>query len=167
MRDMEIELGDSKPLKTFQQRSLRRILGVRWQERITNQEVLRLARQDYVARMVEQRRWRYLGHAMRTKGHPYVSLGWAPEGTRRMGRPKDTWRRVALKRLAAAGMKSWRRPPWWRRIDVNGRVLAKMCWRRYMAKAVQQNKWSKWSENDHCDSSHYIAFFVWCPNHYG
>jgi len=45
---------------------------------------------------------------MRRKGHPYVSLGWAPEGTRRRGRPKDTWRRVALKRLAAAGMKSWR-----------------------------------------------------------
>jgi len=34
--------------------------------------------------------------------------GWVPEGTRRRGRPKDTWRRVALKRLAAAGMKSWR-----------------------------------------------------------
>jgi len=44
----------------------------------------------------------------RRKGHPYVSLGWAPEGTRRRGRPKHTWRRVALKRLAAAGMKSWR-----------------------------------------------------------
>jgi len=58
--------------------------------------------------MAEQRRWRYLGHAMRRKGHPYVSLGWAPEGTRRRGRPKDTWRRLALKRLAAAGMKSWR-----------------------------------------------------------
>jgi len=29
-------------------------------------------------------------------------------GPRRRGRPKDTWRRVALKRLAAAGMKSWR-----------------------------------------------------------
>jgi len=26
----------------------------------------------------------------------------------RRGRPKDTWRRVALKRLAAVGMKSWR-----------------------------------------------------------
>jgi len=49
-----------------------------------------------------------LGHAMRRKGHPYVSLGRAPEGTRRRGRPKDTWRRVALKRLAAAGMKSRR-----------------------------------------------------------
>jgi len=49
-----------------------------------------------------------LGHAMCRKGHPYVSPGWAPERTRRRGRPKDTWRRVALKRLAAAGMKSWR-----------------------------------------------------------
>jgi len=58
--------------------------------------------------MAEQRRWQYLGHTMCRKGHPYVSLGWAPEGTRRRGRPKDTWRHVALKRLAAAGMKSWR-----------------------------------------------------------
>jgi len=37
-----------------------------------------------------------------------IIAAWAPEGTRRRGRPKDTWRRVALKRLAAAGMKSWR-----------------------------------------------------------
>jgi len=54
----KLNFGDSQPLKTFQQRCLTRILGVRWKERITNQEVLRLARQDDVARIAEQRRWR-------------------------------------------------------------------------------------------------------------
>ena len=36
-----------------------------------------------------------------------VSLGWAPEGKRRPGRPKQTWRRAMLKQLTTSGVKSW------------------------------------------------------------
>ena len=74
---------------------------------------------------------------MRRKGHPYVSLGWPPEGTRRRGRPKYTWRRVALKRLAAAGMKSWREAA----VVARDRFEWKSAGDDALkAKAVQQNK---------------------------
>ena len=35
-----------------------------------------------------------------------VSLGWEPEGRRRPGRPKQTWRRVVLKKLKTTGIRS-------------------------------------------------------------
>ena len=34
-------------------------------------------------------------------------LGWEPEGKRRTGRPKHTWRRVVAKRMKTAGINSW------------------------------------------------------------
>jgi len=30
-------------------------------------------------------RWRYMGHALNSGKHPYVSLGWAPGGEEEMG----------------------------------------------------------------------------------
>ena len=36
-----------------------------------------------------------------------VSLGWAPEGKRLPERPKETWRRVVMKRLKTVGVKTW------------------------------------------------------------
>ena len=55
-----------------------------------------------------------------------VSLGWAPEGKRRPGRPKQTWRRVVLKQMQKIGVKSWGeagelakdREEWRRKCDV-------------------------------------------------
>ena len=36
-----------------------------------------------------------------------VSLGWEPDGKRRPGRPKQTWRKVILKLMKTAGISSW------------------------------------------------------------
>jgi len=58
--------------------------------------------------------------------YPYVSLRWAPQGTWRRGRPKDTQRSVALKRLKTSGMALWTKAEtvtkdweWWRKVDEN------------------------------------------------
>ena len=62
----------------------------------------------YIIEMIEVRRWRYLGHSLRRKDSiPNTSLSWAPEGSRRRGRPKETWRRTALKQLQGFNIKSW------------------------------------------------------------
>jgi len=56
----------------------------------------------------EKRRWRYMGHVLRRPAEiTNVSLGWAPEGTRRKGRPRETWRRTTLRKMASAGLRSW------------------------------------------------------------
>ena len=61
-----------------------------------------------VSEMIEVRRWRYLGHTLRRQGSiPHTSLGWAPEGKRRRGRPKKTWRMTALDQLRSFGIQSW------------------------------------------------------------
>ena len=47
-------------------------------------------------------------YVLRRRGAPtQVSLGWAPEGKRRPGRPKQTWRQAMLKRLTTSDVKSW------------------------------------------------------------
>ena len=101
--------GDAKRLRTFHHRCLRRIFKIPWYLRITNQEVLGRADQPDVLELAETRRWRYLGHILRRPdavGH--TSLSWEPDGTRRRGRPRDTWRRLILKRLKTAiGTPSW------------------------------------------------------------
>ena len=61
-----------------------------------------------MGKVMEKRRWKYLGHVLRKRESPMaVSLGWEPEGKRRPGRPKQTWRRVVLKRMKTAGINSW------------------------------------------------------------
>ena len=51
----------------------------------------------------EYMNWQSVG-STKQRRQPYVSLGWAPEGTTRRGRPSDTRRRLALKRLKTSGM---------------------------------------------------------------
>ena len=44
---------------------------------------------------VQRKKWRYIGHILR-KGPEddcATALTWAPEGKRKRGRPKTTWRR--------------------------------------------------------------------------
>ncbi len=44
---------------------------------------------------IKQRKWRWLGHTLR-KGQDDISnqsLKWNPQGNRKVGRPKSTWKR--------------------------------------------------------------------------
>ena len=75
---------------------------------MTNDAVLKRSGQEDVYLVAEKRRWRYMGHVLRRPaGITNVSLGWAPEGTRRRGRPRETWRRTTLRKMASAGLRSW------------------------------------------------------------
>ena len=58
---------------------------------------------------VRRRRWRFLGHVLRMpqQHHCVTALTWAPDGRRKVGRPKTTWRRSIEKERAEAGWKSW------------------------------------------------------------
>ena len=95
-------------LRVFQTTYTRRILKIRWYHRRTNIEILRTTKQEDMGRVLEKRRWKYLGHVLRKRGSAMaVSLGWEPEGRRRPGRPKQTWRRVVLKKLKTTGIRSW------------------------------------------------------------
>jgi len=49
---------------------------------------------------------RWLGHVLRmnTDSIPRVALRWTPQGKRRRGRPKETWRRTVQKDLNHHGL---------------------------------------------------------------
>ena len=81
--------GDNKKVDVFQSKCLRRIYKVHWPYVISNDELLKRSE------VVRQRRWIWIGHVLRMdhSSNCATALTWAPEGTRKVGRPKTTWRR--------------------------------------------------------------------------
>lgn len=53
----------ARQLAGFDNRAQRRILGIRWHEFVTNEEVRRKTHQVPLQRVLAQRRLRWLGHA--------------------------------------------------------------------------------------------------------
>ena len=88
-------------IDVFQSRSLGRIFKIRWQERITNKEILKMAEIENLSEDVRRRRWKLIGHIMRKEPNNdcRTALTWAPEGRRKRGRPRTTWRRTAEREM--------------------------------------------------------------------
>ena len=100
---------DEHQLNTFQNKCIRRILRVRWQQRISNEEIQRMADTNNISCEIRRRRWNWIGHILRREdGNDCITaLGWQPEGKRARGRPKTTWRRTVEKERNVAGWTSW------------------------------------------------------------
>ena len=93
-----------KKLRTFVHRCLRTILKIRWQQHITNKEVRNRAGQENIITEIRKRRWKWLGHVLR-KDPDDISreaVFWTPQGKRKKGRPKITWRRTMQMELNEA-----------------------------------------------------------------
>ena len=72
----------------------------------------RLHRPDMkpMSKEVKQRRWRMIEHILRQdqNNNCNIAITWAPEGKRRRGRPKATWKRTTVeKERAEAGWQWW------------------------------------------------------------
>ena len=99
---------DLARLEVFHMSCCRKILKFCWWTKTFHDEVFRRSKQRAIIEMIEDRRWRYLGHSLCCKDSiPNTSLSWAPEGIRHRGRPKEIWRRTALKQLQGFNIKSW------------------------------------------------------------
>ena len=82
-------------LDVFQNKCLRRILGIYWPNKISNCELRKKTCVRPVSLEVKQRRLRWSGHICRIPfiAIPRVAMRWTPDGKRKRGRPKETWRR--------------------------------------------------------------------------
>ena len=71
-----------KKLQTFLNRCLRTILGVRWMDRVRNEELWERANQVPMEEEIKRRRWRWIGHTLRksTASISRHSLRWNPQG---------------------------------------------------------------------------------------
>ena len=85
----------NKKLQTFINTCLRRILKIRWPETIRNEELWERTRQRPVDIEIKQRRWRWIGHTLRKSptNTTRQALKWNPQGKRKRGRPRNSWRR--------------------------------------------------------------------------
>jgi hypothetical protein len=52
--------------------------------------------QQPIAIQIKRRKWRWIGHTLRkhTRSIEKLVLDWNPQGARRRGRPKKTWKRT-------------------------------------------------------------------------
>ena len=80
--------------EAFQNRCLRRILKIYWPNKISNKELLERTKIESIGDNIKKRRWSYIGHILRRDENTKVVMTWAPEGKRKKGRPKETWRRT-------------------------------------------------------------------------
>jgi hypothetical protein len=88
-------------------RCLRYILRIWWPKIISNKDLWRAMGQEDIYLEIRKRKFRWIGHTLRKENGevPKAALLWNPQGCRKRGRPKTSWRRSV-----EAGMNygSWR-----------------------------------------------------------
>ena len=92
----EGQKNDLNKLSVFHTKSLRRICRIFWPNTISNEALYAQCHQDSMDNIITRRRWRWIGHVMRKNRDDITrtALHWTPEGKRKRGRPKTTWRRT-------------------------------------------------------------------------
>ena len=115
-----------RKLQSFSNGCLRRILGLKWYDFVSNENLLERTGERRVEIDVKQRRWRWIGHILRRPKDSIarIALNWNPQGKRKRGRPKATWRKEVEADVKRLG-KSWSQlekvaqdRPQWRRVVV-------------------------------------------------
>ena len=116
-------------LNSFGTRSLRRILGYRWSDFVSNERLLRETRMRFVTCIVCERQLRLYGHVARfpdaDPAHQILSARESREWRRPMGRLRASWLQQVDHHLKEMGMglaSAWgmarRRPlEYWRKVD--------------------------------------------------
>ena len=97
-------------IQTFINSCLRRIYHIRWQDKIRNEDLWERAGQASVDRQILQRKWGWIGHTLRkpVTSTTRQALTWNPQGKRKRGRPRNSWRRDTEAQLKQQGY-TWTR----------------------------------------------------------
>ena len=98
-----LNLKEQRKLLAFEMYGLRRILKIRWQDRVTNEEVRRRAELERtILERVQDAHLRWLGHVERMEEQrlPKKVFYGKINGTRPRGRPKTTWMKTMKTRNA-------------------------------------------------------------------
>jgi hypothetical protein len=81
---------------------------IKWTDKITNEELWRIAKQKPIEIQIKRRKWNWIGHTLRKEAGAIetTALNWNPQEYRRRGRPKRTWRRTREVEIRITG-RSW------------------------------------------------------------
>lgn len=85
----------TRKLQVFVNRCLRRILQIFWPNTISNLDLHRKCNQDLIENEIRRRKWGWIGHTLRRDANNIArqALDWNPQGQRKRGAPRRTWRR--------------------------------------------------------------------------
>ena len=102
-----ITKATQKRIQTFINTCLRRIYKINWTDKISNIELWSRARQEPAENQILKRKWGWIGHTLRKPptSVTHQALTWNPQGKRKRGRPKNSWRRDTeeeMRRLATS-----------------------------------------------------------------
>ena len=76
-----------------------------WPNKISNKDLHNITNTKDMETLLIQKRWSWLGHVLRKPSEDMtkVVLRWTPEGKRKRGRPKTTWRRTIENEIKERG----------------------------------------------------------------
>ncbi len=85
----------NRKIQTFINSCLRRILHIHWPDTISNTNLWERTGQLPVEAEIWKRRWGWIGHTLHKPPTNIIrqALRWNPQGKRKRGRPRITWRR--------------------------------------------------------------------------
>jgi len=92
--------------QTFVNRCLRYILRIWWPNVISNKDLCTVTGQEDINLEIrKKKKFRWIGHTLRKENGeiPKAALLWNPQGSRKTGRPKNSWRRSVIKEVG----RSW------------------------------------------------------------
>ena len=115
-----------RKIKIFFNTCLRRIYKIQWQKKIRNEDLWERAGQEPVAKQILRRKWGWIGHSLRKPASSITrqALTWNPQGKRKRGRSRNSWRRDTEAELKQQGT-NWsgmtraaqNRVRWWGVVD--------------------------------------------------
>ena len=119
-------------IQSFINNCFRRIFGLCWQDKVTNEEQWHWAREVPVSIQIRRRKWGWLGHTLRkpTNNITRQALSWNPQGRRKRGRPRNSWRRDLEKEVIENG---------WNWTELGRRAQNRVRWRK-LVKAMCVSK---------------------------
>ncbi|XP_055905305.1 uncharacterized protein LOC129940830 [Eupeodes corollae] len=84
------------------------ILKIRWPQTISYQELSRRTGQRRLDIDIRKRKWQWIGHTLRKPNDDIAkqSFDWNPQGSRRVGRPRTTWKST-VRSQANSQRKTW------------------------------------------------------------
>ncbi|XP_065941251.1 uncharacterized protein [Magallana gigas] len=95
----------SRTNKSFVNKCLRHILNIRWPDTISNTSLREKTKQDPIHIEIKRRKWGLIGHTLRKSPENITkqALDWNPQGKRKVGRHRQTWRRSVESETKEAG----------------------------------------------------------------
>ena len=83
-----------RKIQTFVNRRLRYILRIWWPNIISNKDLWKAKGQENINLEIRKRKFRWISHTLRKEDGEVskAALLWNPQGNRKRGRPKNSWR---------------------------------------------------------------------------